>query len=76
MTPSQLAQLVQDLSFEKWALDESLLAMPDPTRGVIDLRGRHPADHVAAVEIEDQGPDLIRPLGGWQTIVIDLTKRI
>jgi len=39
MTPVQLAELAQDLSFEKWTLDESLLAMPDPTRDVIDLRG-------------------------------------
>ncbi|MCC7256720.1 MAG: hypothetical protein IT467_12400 [Dokdonella sp.] len=39
MTPVELAELAQDLSFEKWTLDESLLAMPDPTRDVIDLRG-------------------------------------
>jgi hypothetical protein len=39
MTSAELSELAQDLSFEKWVLDESLLAMPDSTRDVIDLRG-------------------------------------
>ena len=39
MTSAELSELSQDLALEKWVLDESLLAMPDPIRDVIDLRG-------------------------------------